>query len=228
MASTANIPLQRNKNQESRLAEKALADLEELIVTLELAPGSYWTEESLSERLGIGRTPVREAVQILATNELLIPIRRHGIMVSRIDVRDQLLVIETRRELERLITMRAARRATYQERDELVEVARSIESEGQRGDVISFLRHHFAAKKLTAKYARNPFAARAIAPLHTFSRRFYYRYHEQLDDLPVVASLHADVARAVAAGLADAAGAASDRMLDYAEAFTLKIIQDKL
>lgn len=225
MASTADFPLQTNKNQEGRLADKALADLEELIVTLELAPGSYWTEESLSERLGIGRTPVREAVQILATDELLIPIRRHGIMVSRIDTRDQLLVIETRRELERLITMRAARRATDEEKSELLEVAQAIEAEGRKGDVISFLRHHFSAKKLTADYARNPFAARAIAPLHTFSRRFYYCYHRQLNDLPVVASLHADVARAVAAGQVDVAGAASDRMLDYAERFTLQIIE---
>ena len=53
--------------------------LEEMIVTLQLPPGSLWSEATLSESLGIGRTPVREALQRLAEYHMVIVLRRHGI-----------------------------------------------------------------------------------------------------------------------------------------------------
>src|SRR4051794_13307224 len=76
-----------------RLADIAHSKLEELIVTLELSPGSLWSEVMLSERIGIGRTPVREAVQRLAWERLVTIIRRHGIKISEIDVHEQMLVV---------------------------------------------------------------------------------------------------------------------------------------
>ena len=68
-----------SKPRPDRLADIAHSKLEELIVTLELAPGSLWSEAMLSDRIGIGRTPVREAVQRLAWEQLLTIIRRHGV-----------------------------------------------------------------------------------------------------------------------------------------------------
>ena len=47
-------------------AIRAYRELERLIVTLELAPGSVATESMLIARLALGRTPVREAIQRLA------------------------------------------------------------------------------------------------------------------------------------------------------------------
>ena len=47
---------------EASLTDRAYGALEELIVTLKLAPGSAVSEAELSERLGIGRTPIREAL----------------------------------------------------------------------------------------------------------------------------------------------------------------------
>ena len=49
----------------NRLLRLLMRILEDLIVTLKLPPGSLWSEEALSERIGIGRTPVREAVKRL-------------------------------------------------------------------------------------------------------------------------------------------------------------------
>ena len=74
-----------SKPRPDRLADIAHSKLEELIVTLELAPGSLWSEAMLSDRIGIGRTPVREAVQRLAWERLVTIIRRHGIRISDID-----------------------------------------------------------------------------------------------------------------------------------------------
>jgi DNA-binding GntR family transcriptional regulator len=100
------------KPSPDRLADIAHSKLEELIVTLELSPGSLWSESMLSDRIRIGRTPVREAVQRLAWERLVTIIRRHGIQISDIDPHEQMLVLELRREFEPLVASLAARRAT--------------------------------------------------------------------------------------------------------------------
>ena len=106
------IAARGSKPRPDRLADIAHSKLEELIVTLELAPGSLWSEAMLSDRIGIGRTPVREAVQRLAWERLVTIIRRHGIRISDIDPHEQMLVVELRKEFEPLVASRAARRAS--------------------------------------------------------------------------------------------------------------------
>lgn len=211
-------------NAEPRLGDRAYAALEELIVTLALPPGSLWSEVTLSERTGIGRTPVREALQRLASDHLVTPLRRHGIKISEVLVQEQLLVLEARCELERLVSVYAARRANNAERAAHIEIAESLREAGDARDVIAYLRAHFAAKKFAAQCARNPYAARALSPLHTLSRRFFYAHRERFGNLVEVAHLHADLAEAIGRSNAPSAAAASDAMMDYAIKFTRKII----
>ena len=92
------------------LTDRAYRLLEEEIVTLALAPGAVVSEAILSNRLGVGRTPIREALQRLAREHLVQILPRRGVIVSEIDVVKQLRLIETRRELERLLARSAARR----------------------------------------------------------------------------------------------------------------------
>jgi len=211
-----------------RLADRALRLLEEQIVTLQLAPGSVWSETALSKRTRIGRTPVREAVQRLAADHLVSIMRRHGIMISQINVQEQLLVLEARRQLEGYIASRAARRGTAEQKLRVAQIAEAMRSTGKGGDVISFLRYYYFSKKMLCEAARNPYAARAIAPLHTLSRRFYFLHHKEFDDLPVVAEHHAAQAAAAAVGDEEAALQASERIVDYAEGFTKRIVTGSL
>src|SRR3990170_2635696 len=76
------------------LADQARAQLEELIVKLDLPPGSVWSEAQLSQRLGIGRTPVREALQRLQAEHLVKIVPRFGAQVTEINVMQQLLLLE--------------------------------------------------------------------------------------------------------------------------------------
>lgn len=217
-------PAVRVPAAKSSLSEQAFSQLEEMIVTLHLPPGSLWSEAALSETLGIGRTPVREAVQRLAEDHMVVIMRRHGIRIAEINDQEQLLVLETRRELERLIATRAARRASSEEKQALAEMAKALLEAGRAGDVTEMLRHYFVAKKAMARCAGNRFSEQAIAPLHTLSRRFYFMHHKELNDLSVVAQLHADLLGAVATGDEKAAAVASDRQVDYAEDFTKRVI----
>ena len=98
------------------LTEKAYRALEEEIVTLRIPPGTVVSEAILSRRLGVGRTPVREALQRLAREWLVVIMPRRGIVVSEIDPVRQLRLLEARREIERLLARSAARRATQVQR----------------------------------------------------------------------------------------------------------------
>ena len=209
---------------QSSLSEQAYDQLEEMIVTLQLPPGSLWSEGMLSESLGIGRTPVREAVQRLAESHMVVIMRRHGIRIADVNEHEQLLVLEARRELERLIASRAARRASAQDKQALSAMAKALLAAGQAGDVVELLRQYFVAKQFMARCAGNRFCEQAIAPLYTLSRRFYFMHHKELNNLAQVARLHADLLRAVATGDEKAAAAACDRHIDYAESFAKGII----
>ena len=216
--------VERRAKGSERLADIAHSKLEELIVTLELEPGSTWSEVMLSERIGIGRTPVREAVQRLAWEGLVTIIRRHGIKISEIDVHEQMLVVEMRRELERLVATRAARRATVDERRYLSKTAELFVEAGTTDDVLKFLRIHFESKRFLITCARNPFATNAFGPLNALTRRFYFVYQREARDVRKAAELHANVLWAVAAGDEVAAAEAADRMVDYAEYYTRAVI----
>lgn len=224
MVAARKKPKPRVPVVKSSLSEQAFSRLEEMIVTLQLPPGSLWSEATLSETLGIGRTPVREAVQRLAEYHLAVIMRRHGIKIAEVNEQEQLLVLETRRELERVIAMRAARRASAEEKQTLAAMAQALLAAGQKGDVVEMLRQYFVAKKFMAHCAGNRFSEQAIAPLHTLSRRFYFMHHQELDDLVVVARLHAELLRAIATGDEKRAATACDRHIDYAEGFTKRII----
>ena len=94
------------------LTEQAYRVIEEQIVTLRLKPGDVLSEQMLSATFKIGRTPIREALQRLAREGLVTILPRKGILVSDINPRNQLLVLEVRRELERLLSRAGAERAT--------------------------------------------------------------------------------------------------------------------
>jgi DNA-binding GntR family transcriptional regulator len=74
-APTLVEPLPRSS---TTLNQEAYRRLEEMIVTLELAPGSLVSEAILSRQLGIGTTPIREALQRLAREYLVDIIPRRG------------------------------------------------------------------------------------------------------------------------------------------------------
>ena len=202
------------------LADRAYSALEELIVTLRLAPGSAVSESELSQRLGIGRTPIREALQRLARERLVAILPRRGIIVSEINVKSQLRLLEVRREVERLVVKSAARRATPEQRKQFAEIAHTFKQSVKNNDEVAFMRVDREFNELSVLASRNEFAAGAMGLMHALSRRFWYIHYKQAADMPQTAKLHADISRAIASGDEAAAGAAKDRLLDNIENFT--------
>jgi DNA-binding GntR family transcriptional regulator len=100
-------------------ADRAYYAIRDLIVTLELAPGAVVKEPDLTARLGIGRTPVREALRRLAQERLIEVYPRRGMFVTTVDVRDLARLCEVRLALEPEAARLAAERATQADLDEM-------------------------------------------------------------------------------------------------------------
>ena len=98
------------------LADKAYHAIRDLIVSLALAPGAVIDERELIERLGIGRTPVREALRRLAQERLVEVYPRRGMFVTGVDVRELARLSEVRLVLEPEAARLAAERATGADR----------------------------------------------------------------------------------------------------------------
>ena len=202
------------------LTDRAYVALEEMICTLRLEPGEVLSEGTLSETLGIGRTPVREALQRLAREGLVTVLPRRGVLVSEFNVKKQLRMLEVRRELERLMARSAASRATREECERFEAIARDMYESAEAGDDIRFMRLDHEFNVLVSQTNRNEFASEAISLMAGLSRRFWFMHHRQAGDLSMIARLHADIAVAIAAGDGTTAAAASDALLDYIESIT--------
>jgi DNA-binding GntR family transcriptional regulator len=101
------------------LADRAYAELRDRIVTLRILPGSPIDEDLLGQELGMGRTPVREAIKRLALENLVTVFPRRGTFASEINITDLAHISDVRAQLEGHAAYRAAERITDAHRVEL-------------------------------------------------------------------------------------------------------------
>lgn len=223
---------QRNRfvvsNKGDTLTERAYRLLEEQITTLRIPPGKVVSEFSLSKSLGIGRTPIREALQRLSRERLVVIMPRRGIMVSEVNVHTQLRLLEVRREVERLLVQLAAARASAAQRRRFNQIADKMEKANRNNDDTAFVRLDRQFNLLMLDAAGNEFAASAMTLMHGLSRRFWYIHYKEVADLPQATRLHVNIARAVTRGDVEKAADASDQLIDYIEVFTRATIASSL
>lgn len=126
--STPSLAIHQPEAADARsLADQAYYRIRELIVTLELPPGSLVSERELMEQLGLGRTPVREALRALARECLVDVYPRRGMFVSGVDVRDLAGLSEVRLTLESHAARLAAERANAADRAEIGRLLEELE-----------------------------------------------------------------------------------------------------
>ena len=212
----------------AKLPDLAYEQIEEAIVTLRIPPGTSVSELTLSKATGIGRTPIREAIQRLARENLILILPQRGLLVPQIDVSKQLRLLEMRREIERLVCRSAAKRASPAQRESFARLADEFTTAGDVNDDVSFIRSDREFNELCLQSAHNEFTEGAMRLMNGLSRRFWYYHYKQAADLPEIAKLHATLAGAIAD--ADVAGAASacDRLIDNIEAFTRSTVMTNI
>jgi DNA-binding GntR family transcriptional regulator len=175
---------------------RAYRTLERMIVTLELPPSGTTTEGTLIERLGLGRTPVREAIQRLAWEGLIEVRTREGLAIAPLRAAEWSLVVDARAGVEAVLARSAARHGSAASADRVRHAADVMTKAVDAGDVLAFLAADKLLDEVMSEAADNIFAARVAAPLQTHSRRFWYRYQSE-SGLAQSAEHHVRLIRAI-------------------------------
>ena len=110
--------------------------MRQAILKGELKPGERLMEIALAEKLGVSRTPIREAMRKLELEGLVVMIPRRGAQVANITEKDLNDVLEVRITLENMAIEKACTNMTEEDVQELEKVARDFERSTAEGDLV--------------------------------------------------------------------------------------------
>jgi DNA-binding GntR family transcriptional regulator len=160
--------------------QRAYELLKQKIITTEMPPGAVIQEAALMAELGLGRTPIREALKLLEAEHLVTVSPRRGMFVTPINISDLTKLQEIRSVLDMLIVRLAAQRVTPVDLAQMrawVEQARAAETgDDMRSLMILDQRFH----QLLGVSTRNELLAIENDRLYNLSARIWYYYLEQL------------------------------------------------
>lgn len=199
-----------------RQSDFAYDELKELIVTVELAPDSLISEREMMERLGVGRTPLREALQRLASDHLVKSVPRRGYFVAGVTYRGVMHSYELRRCVEGFGARLAAERASEDQRqrlrDLLMEAEGGMETETGRWHLAIDARLH----DLVAEASGNPFIPELLGELYNVSVRELYLSQRPITLVVDEIETYRELVDAICRGDADAADAKMREHLSWA------------
>lgn len=175
------------------LGQQAYEQIRQRIITLEYPPGSVLDENELQESLGLGRTPIREAVKRLALENLVTIVPRRGMFVADIGVSDLQRLLEVRLVLESLAVRLAAQRGTaeqWRRMDTLLEnPAPSVQD-----DAAALIRADEAFHEVIYEAADNEYLRDSLAVLLRLNERLWYHFLPGSDGLELTTADHRAIA----------------------------------
>jgi len=189
------------------LADRAYLAIRDQLIMLDIQPGEPIDDDQLAKALGVGRTPVREALKRLEGDRLVVSYPRRGTFATGMDIADLAYISEIRLQLEPLAARRAAERAPRTTRAELDELALRVEAvDIVRADRTQVMRWDLSVHRAIYRAANNPHLEDVLIRYDNLATRIHCMFLERLStlDMQVVAE-HVALLRAIAAGEADRA-----------------------
>jgi DNA-binding GntR family transcriptional regulator len=182
--------------EELSLAERAYRAIRDRLVMLEIRPGAPVNEDQLAQALGVGRTPVREALKRLQYERLITTYPRRGTFATDVNITDLAHISEVRQELEPLAAAQATLTAVLQEL-ESVDPRRHAAAELMRLD----LQVHRAIYAAT----HNPYLEDTLVRHDNLATRIWCLFIDRLSDMAGHVEEHRPLLRAIVAGDTDKA-----------------------
>ena len=191
---------------EISLAEAAYRQLRDKLIMLEIKPGAPINDGQLAAELGVGRTPVREAIKRLEVDHLVVSYPRRGTFATIVDITELADVSDIRELLEPLAARRAATNAGVDMRTELREVARTISGiDSTPRDKRELMRYDLTVHRLIYRAAGNPHLEDTLIRYDNLATRIWCLVLDKLPSVSGHITEHVELLEAVADGDADLA-----------------------
>lgn len=181
-----------------------------------LSPGTQLVEMDIAGELGVSRGPIREAIQRLTQEGLLVSIRNRGVFVAEFGPNDIRDIYEARTAVEKAAAAILIAGDAEQAGRELLSRVGAMEDAGRAKDPEAMSRADIAFHETLVALAKSPRLARMQGTLLTETRMCLNRLEGRYDDEAVRVAEHRGIADAIRGGQADVALARLDAHKDDA------------
>ena len=219
--------LKVNMNEYLPLRDVVFNTLRQAILKGELEPGERLMEIQLAERLGVSRTPIREAIRKLELEGLVLMIPRKGAEVARISEKSLRDVLEIRRSVEELAIELACQRMTEEEIDDLEAAKKAFADAVARRDMMLMAETDEMYHETIYKGTKNNRLIQIINNLREQMYRYRLEYIKDADKHPILLIEHDNIFKAVRARHVAEAKAAMREHIDNQEITVSKNLKEK-
>lgn len=212
MTSTASV-------EAPSFAEQAYEILRDRLVMLEIQPGAPINDTELARELGVGRTPVREALKHLERERLVVAHPRRGTFATEVNITDLGHITEVRLRLEPLAATAAAHRANATDRAALGELATKLRNTGRESVSADLMRLDMQVHRAIYAATHNPYLEDSLVRYDNLATRIWCLFLDRLTELAGHIGEHGDLLRAIIDADADrAAGLAAAHVAHFEQA----------
>ncbi len=197
-------------------SDEAYNQIRSMIVSLELEPGSLINESELMDRLGFGRTPIREALRTLAGEKLVDVYPRRGMFVASVDVQNLSSISEVRAVLEIKAASLAAQRSTPEDREMTISLIAEIDAIKGAPNMKKLIQLDQRIHRHIYKSTHNSFLETSLEQYYGHALRIWFLALDRVEDLSEAVIEHRALLIAIRDNDADGAAKA---MRDHVEGF---------
>lgn len=179
------------------LTEQTYNYVKRQIVSLALAPGSVIDEATLRVELGVGRTPIREALQRLERDKLVVIYPRRGTFVTEVNPSDLLLLYDSRVVLEAYIARLAAIRGTETDWAQMEQVLSDALALGTTATIDQLVEADRQCHEIMYAAANHKFLTDTLVMLYAQSDRLWHVYMPNINSMKRAMTEHQEMLQAL-------------------------------
>jgi DNA-binding GntR family transcriptional regulator len=186
-----------NFNDYKPLREVIFNTLREAIIIGELKPGERLMEVQLAEKMGVSRTPVREAIRKLELEGLVDMVARRGAQVADLSVKDIMDVLEVRASLDGLATSLSSTRITQDELKELKHINTQFTNYVEKENLQGIIKKDVEFHDIIYRSSRNEKLIQIASNLREQVQRFRVIYLKDFSSTKDIIKEHNEILEAI-------------------------------